>query len=843
MPDKYDARTIQVLEGVEAVRKRPAMYIGDTTSRGLHHMVYEVVDNSIDEALGGHCDNIEVIVHEDNSVSVIDNGRGIPVDIHKTQKKPAVEVVMTTLHAGGKFDHRVYKVSGGLHGVGVSVVNALSEWLEVEVRRDGKIFHQKYKQGKTISKLTVIGKSKKSGTRVIFKPDRDIFQTTKFSFDILANRLRELAFLNKGLNIKLADERTEKEAAFCFKGGIAQFVEHLNKNKNPLFKKVIYFEKEKDGINVEIAMQYNDGYAETVYSFANNINTIEGGTHLSGFKSALTRTLNQFCRNKKLFKNTDFSLSGDDVREGLAVVISVKVPNPQFEGQTKTKLGNGEVEGIVASVVNDGLGSFLEENPSVGNKVIEKAKLAARARDAARKARELTRRKGALDSGSLPGKLADCSEKDASLCEIYIVEGDSAGGSAKQGRDRRFQAILPIKGKILNVEKSRLDKVLSNEEVRTIITALGTGVSSDFDIEKLRYHKVILMADADVDGSHIRTLLLTLLYRQMPQLIEKGHVYIAQPPLYKIKRGKREEYIETEAEMDSLLFDLGREGMSLISPAAKKPYTDNQFKDILDRLLEIELLSHSIEKKGIPFLKYLQLKNKKNNKLPLYLIEQEKGQEVFLYSEKELADFVAKEEKRRGKDVELKEKGGFSTADDTDAETLEVINFYESNDLERLTAKLEKLNLNISDYDYYKDDTAALLKDEQPITKTKKKIKSKSKTKKRKTQTSTEKQLLLLEEEQTKEKTSISSLKELLNVIRDSGKKGLSIQRYKGLGEMNPEQLWETTMNPEKRTMLQVAIEDAVEADEMFTVLMGDAVGPRREFIESHAKDVTNLDV
>ncbi|MCG2712647.1 MAG: DNA topoisomerase (ATP-hydrolyzing) subunit B [Candidatus Omnitrophica bacterium] len=838
MPDKYDARTIQVLEGVEAVRKRPSMYIGDTTLRGLHHMVYEVVDNSIDEALAGYCKKIEVVVYEDNSVSVVDDGRGIPVDTHEKLKKPAVEVVMTTLHAGGKFDHRVYKVSGGLHGVGVSVVNALSEWMEVEVRRDGKIYHQKYEQGKTATKLTVIGKSKKTGTRVFFKADREIFPDIKYSHDILTNRLRELAFLNKGLVIQFSDQRIEKEVEFCFKGGIAQFIEHLNKNKIPLFKSVVYLEKIREDINVEIALQYNDGYAETVYTFANNINTIEGGTHLTGFKSALTRTLNQFCKNKKLSKNQEETLSGDDVREGLAVVISVKVPNPQFEGQTKTKLGNSEVEGIVASVVNEALGNFLEENPTIGNKIIEKAKLASRARNAAKKARELTRRKGALDSGSLPGKLADCSERDAALCEIYIVEGDSAGGSAKQGRDRRFQAILPIKGKILNVEKSRLDKILSNEEVRTIITALGTGIGSDFDLEKLRYHKLIIMADADVDGSHIRTLLLTLLYRQMPQLIEKGHVYIAQPPLYKIKRGKREEYIETEAAMDSLLFDLGREGVKLKNNKNQKQFTDNQFKDLLDLLLGVELLSRSIEKKVIKLFQYLSLKDKKTGKLPTYkIIVEEKGQ--FIFNENELAEIVKIEEKRRGKDLDIKEIGGFGSTDETDAESLEVVSFHEAADILKVMNKLEKIGLDITDYEA-EEEPENIDADDLSL---KSKKGAKTKISAAKSIMPKGKQLLMLINEQTKEEESISSLKELLNIIRSSGKKGLTIQRYKGLGEMNPDQLWETTMNPEKRTMLQVVIEDAVEADAMFTILMGDAVEPRRDFIQNNAKYVKNLDV
>ena len=595
----YDATTIQVLEGIEAVRRRPAMYIGDTAARGLHHLVYEVVDNSIDESLQGYCDNIEVEVHPDNSVSVIDNGRGIPVDIHKTEKKPAVEVALTKLHAGGKFDHRVYKVSGGLHGVGVSVVNALSDWLEVEVKRDGKVYHQRYERGKTVSKLTVIGKSSSTGTKVTFKPDKTIFNKVDFSYDTLAQRLRELAFLNKGLKIKLSDERTEKENIFEFKGGIVSFVDYLNKNKVPLHNKVIYFDKEQDGVVLEAALQYNDGYAETMFSFANNINTIEGGTHLSGFKSALTRAINQYAKNKNLSKNGEVGISGDDVREGLTAVISVKVPNPQFEGQTKTKLGNSEVEGLVASCSLDALSAFFEENPPVANKIIDKVVLASRAREAARKARELTRRKGALEGAGLPGKLADCSERDAALCELFLVEGDSAGGSAKQGRDRRFQAILPLKGKILNVEKARLDKMLSNDEIRTIITALGTGIGEEFDATKLRYHKLVLMADADIDGSHIRTLLLTLLYRHMQKLIVGGYVYIAQPPLYKIKRGQREEYIQTEDEMNNLLLDLGREDLKFTNLKNKDTASDNQFKDILGIMVELERHAYILKKKGL----------------------------------------------------------------------------------------------------------------------------------------------------------------------------------------------------------------------------------------------------
>jgi DNA gyrase subunit B len=795
--EKYDATTIQVLEGVEAVRKRPAMYIGDVSTRGLHHLVYEVVDNSVDEAMAGYCKNIVVAVHVDNSVSVTDDGRGIPVDMHKTQKKPAVEVVLTTLHSGGKFDHRSYKVSGGLHGVGVSVVNALSEWLEVEVKRDGKVHHQEFEKGKTASKLTVIGKAKTTGTTVTFKADKEIFSCPlDFSYEILSNRLRELAFLNKGLRIKLVDERADKETEFQFEGGIVSFVEYLNRNKNPLHKKVIYFAGDKDNVSCEVALQYNDGYTESIFTFVNNINTIEGGTHLSGFKSALTRTVNQYCKNKNLLKDSDVPISGEDIREGLTTVISLKVPSPQFEGQTKTKLGNSEVEGIVASIVNDNLSSYFEENPSVANKAVEKAILAARAREAARKARELTRRKGALESTSLPGKLADCSEQDASLCELYIVEGDSAGGSSRQGRDRRFQAILPIKGKILNVEKARLDKALSNEEIRTIISALGTGVGEEFDLSKLRYHKVILMCDADSDGSHIRTLLLTLFFRQMPQLMEKGHIYIAQPPLYKIKRGKREEYIESEKQMNNLLFDLGIEGLTLVRTSDKKEFKDKQLKELLLLVLEFDRYAVAIGRRGVKLSKYLSFKHKKTKKLPVFMVKVEENTQ-FLYDDEELAKAINKLEKDLGKDVEIDAKSDY------------VVEFYEARDLEKIIDRIEKTGFEITQV--FEPDTQAK-----------------------------KKPFKMIAQDETKE---MATLKECLDYVREIAKKGLTIQRYKGLGEMNPTQLWETTMNPETRTLLKVTMEDAVEADEMFTILMGDQVDPRRDFIEKHALEVRNLDI
>ncbi|MFH1790442.1 MAG: DNA topoisomerase subunit B [Candidatus Omnitrophota bacterium] len=693
---KYDATTIQVLEGVEAVRRRPAMYIGDTTVKGMHHLVYEVVDNSIDEAMAGVCDTIDVSIHGDNSVTVADNGRGIPTDIHKTQKKPALEVVMTTLHAGGKFDHRVYKVSGGLHGVGVSVVNALAEWLEVEVKRDGKVCLQEYERGKATTALKIVGKSNSTGTKVTFKPDKEIFgDKLKYSFDILSNRLRELAFLNKGIKITLRDERDDKEAEFCYKGGIVSFVEHLNKNKNALHNKIIYFTKEKDKIIAEVAMQYNDGYTENIFSFANNINTIEGGTHLTGFKSALTRTLNQYCRSKNLLKE-GISLSGDDGREGLTAIVSIKIPNPQFEGQTKAKLGNSEVEGIVEAITNEGLSAFFEEQPTLANRIVEKAIVAARAREAARKARELTRRKGALESGSLPGKLADCSETDASMTELYLVEGDSAGGSAKQGRDRRFQAILPLKGKILNVEKARLDKVLSNEEIRTIITALGTGIGEEFSLEKLRYHKIILMCDADVDGSHIRTLILTFFYKQMHALIAKGHIYIAQPPLYKIKRGKREEYIETEDDLNNLLIELGTEDIEVKRVRDKHIVSTKQLKDLLGIIADLQGLVRTIEKRGVKFPYYVTLMNKKTKKLPLFMIKVE-GKPTFLYDENELAKIVKQAEKEMGKEVVIRESGSTREKEGT-GPVLEVTEFYEARELDNITSKLRAMHVDIEDY-------------------------------------------------------------------------------------------------------------------------------------------------
>lgn len=802
----YDANNIQILEGMEAVRKRPAMYIGDTFTRGLHHLVYEVVDNSVDEALAGFCTDIEVVIHEGDSVSVTDNGRGIPVDIHKAEKKPAVEVVLTTLHAGGKFDHDSYKVSGGLHGVGVSCVNALSSWLEVEVKRDGKIYHQRYEKGITKSKLTVIGKTKTTGTKVTFKADETIFtQISKYSYDTLAKRLRELAFLNKGLIIKFIDERDgkQKENEFVFKGGIVSFIEDLTEKKEIIHKKVVYFQKEKDNIQVEAALQYDTGYSENVFTYANNINTSEGGTHLSGFRSALTRVINNYAKSKKLLKD-NITIVGDDTREGLTAVISVKIPDPQFEGQTKTKLGNSEVEGIVASTTLDALSNFFEENPPIANKIIEKVITASRAREAARKARELTRRKGALESGGLPGKLADCSQRDPALCEIYLVEGDSAGGSAKQGRDRTFQAILPLKGKILNVEKSSVDKILSNEEIRTIITALGTGVGSDFSLENLRYHKLIIMCDADVDGSHIRTLLLTLLYRQMRPLIEAGHVYIAQPPLYKIKRGKREEYIESEEEMSEMILDMGTEGVKFNKIKGNKNYNSGQFKDILNTLVDLERIIGIFNRKGVDFEKYIENFNQKSKKMPKYVMKVG-GEIYYLTSDDELAKLTNASE---------------------DAKYSEI---FEHDDLELIQDRLSKHDLTCLDY------TKPIISKPIEVNVGNKKSSIKN------LDEPVLKPVFLIENDN--DRSECYSLQEVLEYVRNQANKGIYIQRYKGLGEMNPQQLWDTTMDPQRRTILKVTLEDAVEVEKTFTMLMGDEVAPRRAFIEAFAHEVKDLDI
>ena len=786
---KYTSSNITVLEGLSAVRKRPGMYIGDTGVRGLHHLVYEVVDNSIDEALAGHCDFVEVALNLDGSITVTDNGRGIPTDMHRTEKKPAVEVVLTVLHAGGKFDSNSYKVSGGLHGVGVSCVNALSEWLEVEVRRDGEIHHMRFERGKTVKQLEVIGHCKESGTKITFMPDHEIFETLQFSWDILTNRLREMAFLNRGVQVILEAEGGNKREEFKYEGGIAEFVKHLNTNKSPLHEDVIYFEKEKDGTTVEIAMQYTDAYNENLYSYANNINTHEGGTHLSGFRSALTRTINAYGKANKMIKDDKVGMTGDDIREGLTAIISVKVQDPQFEGQTKTKLGNSEVAGIVENVVNEELSTYLEEHPASARKFIEKAVLAASAREAARKARELTRRKGALDSAALPGKLADCSERDPSKCEIYIVEGDSAGGSAKQGRDRTFQAILPLRGKVLNVEKARLDKILGNNEIQTMITAIGTGIGKDdFNIAKARYHRIIIMTDADVDGLHIRTLILTFLYRQMKELIENGYIYIAQPPLYKIVRRKREEYIQNDNELTRILMELGTDGIVANGPDGEELLDTEALKTVLMQLSKLEPLIDLVRRKQIDVADYLA-QRREDGTLPLYAIMCGSGKE-------KVTRYAFDEEELRVINEHFEGEGRpFLYVD------------IQSN--KRIQEQMDVLaGMGV--------DSSRLLSGED---------------------------VLFTLHEGGEKVDEVVHLMDLLQKIRDLGKKGMTIQRYKGLGEMNPAQLWETTMDPARRRLVKVVLEDAIKADQIFTILMGDEVAPRRDFIESNALNVRNLDI
>ncbi|SJZ38953.1 DNA gyrase subunit B [Trichlorobacter thiogenes] len=788
----YGAGSIKVLEGLSAVRKRPAMYIGSTASAGLHHLVYEIVDNSIDEALAGHCNEVTVTINTDGSITVVDNGRGIPTDMHPTEGRSAAEVVLTVLHAGGKFDNDSYKVSGGLHGVGVSVVNALSKWLDLEIRRDGKIWRQTYHRGEPQAPLEVTGNTRRRGTKVTFMPDEEIFETTEYSFDILSQRLRELAFLNAGVRIKINDERADgKSHDFFYEGGINSFVEYLNRAKTALHQKPIYFKGEKGGVEMEVSMQYNDTYDEKIFSFANNINTHEGGTHLAGFKAALTRTMNTYAAGNNLTKNAKVAISGDDLREGMTCVISVKIPQPQFEGQTKTKLGNSEVKGYVESLLNEKLAVYLEENPQVAKRILEKSIEAARAREAARKARDLTRRKGALDLGGLPGKLADCQEKDPALCELYLVEGDSAGGSAKQGRDRRFQAILPLKGKILNVEKARFDKMISSQEIRTLITAMGTGIGKDdFDIAKLRYGRIIVMTDADVDGSHILTLLLTFFYRNMQELVERGHLYIAQPPLYKVKRGKKELYLRNEAALQTFLLEEGAEELILSMEKGDRSYIGKQIIPVVRQLIEWRALFEKVVKKGIP-ADLLDLLIRAGVKPG---IEEVAGLESYLNIMQGLIDDCDYQYQAEDERVTFRIGNLRSVIDN---QTLLVLAGHEYELLVESNRKVAELMAG---------GLARL-------------------------------------EENGKGLLETSRHEELLTYFLDYAKKGLAIQRYKGLGEMNPDQLWETTMNPENRILLQVKIEDVVEADQIFTVLMGDQVEPRREFIELNALNVVNLDV
>ncbi|MBI4481849.1 MAG: DNA topoisomerase (ATP-hydrolyzing) subunit B [Acidobacteria bacterium] len=797
----YTAEHIKVLEGLEAVRKRPAMYVGSTGPTGLHHLIYEVVDNSVDEAMAGFCNRIEVTIHIENSVTVVDDGRGIPVDLYRDKGKSAAEVVMTMLHAGGKFDNVSYKVSGGLHGVGVSVVNALSERLDLEVWRDGKVYEQSYSRGIPMTDFRQTGHTQRRGTKITFKPDPGIFETTDFSYEVLSQRLRELAFLNRGLTITIEDQRSDRKHAFHFEGGIASFVEYLNQNKTALHEPPIYFSAERDGVLVEAALQYNDTYTEILFSFANNINTHEGGTHLIGFKSALTRSINSYASANNLFRDVKENLQGEDVREGLTAVVSIKLPQPQFEGQTKTKLGNSEVKGILETVVHERLSGFFDKNPLVARKIVLKAIDAARARDAARKARDLTRRKGALDSANLPGKLADCQERDPQLSEIFIVEGDSAGGSAKQGRDRRFQAILPIKGKILNVEKARFDKMLTNQEIVTMVQAIGAGIGDkDFDLSKLRYHRIIIMTDADVDGSHIRTLLLTFFYRQMPQLVEKGHVYIAQPPLFKVKKAKSEIYLRDEKEFTEYLMKHATEDLTVVIQKFNAEYKGAELIQVLKKLTDFNVV-------------FLKLKKRlSDDKIIRILLSHIGGKEGLLAYDLSIKQLFENRNLLEQLDAQFRE-GGYETKLRFDEEhslfeielgsptngTM-VINweFVSSPEFQRLFA----LYKEVADFD-------------NPP--------------------------LLVAENGTQR--VLHSKEELLEQIIAAGKKDLVIQRYKGLGEMNPDQLWDTTMNPRTRRLLQVSIDDAVETDEIFTILMGDAVEPRRKFIEDNALNVRNLDI
>jgi DNA gyrase subunit B len=827
--DDYGADKIKVLEGLEAVRKRPAMYIGSTGPTGLHHLVYEVVDNSIDEALAGYCRNVNVTIHIDGSVTIVDDGRGIPVDMHESGR-PAAEVVLTVLHSGGKFENSAYKVSGGLHGVGVSVVNALSEWLELEIWRNGLVHQQRYERGTPTGDLYVTGKTEKRGTKITFKADPEVFESTDFSFETLSQRLRELAFLNAGVTITIDDERDDKHHAFVYEGGIREFVEFLNKNRTPVNEKPVVMAGERDDIAVEIALQWNDGYAETTYSFANNINTTEGGTHLSGFRAALTRTINHYAGKNSLAEKLTESVSGDDIREGMTAVISVKIPQPQFEGQTKTKLGNTEVKGIVEGVVNDRLGAFLEENPSIARRIIAKVVEAALAREAARKARDLVRRKGALDNMALPGKLADCQERDPAKSELYIVEGESAGGSAKQGRDRRFQAVLPIKGKILNVEKARFDKMLSHEEIRTLIAALGTGIGEDeFEAAKLRYHRVIIMTDADVDGSHIRTLLLTFFYRQMRALVDEGRIFIAQPPLFRAKRSRQETFIKDERELEAFLIRRAAESRTVVLPSGREIAGGD--------------LEHRLEKLMV-FRKFLQIVERRNTgrKAILALLEGEARDKTF-WSDKSRVEALAKHlsapavEAKAVEDpehqawaVEIEDRtAGYGRRSRLD------LDFVTTGEFRTLAAAYQDVRELMMGPVTIRSSAAAVEASEadadgnasEDAAETAKAPKADAAPAKAGKATD----------------DRVESLDELMDYFVGAGRRGVAINRYKGLGEMNPETLWETTMDPAKRTLLEVRAEDHTEADQMFTTLMGDQVEPRRKFIEENALDVKNLDI
>jgi len=821
LDEKYDASKIDKLEGLEAVRKRPGMYIGDPDERGLHHCVFEVLDNSIDEHLAGYCRHMDVAIHVDGSCSVRDDGRGIPVDIHPKWKMPAVELVLTNLHAGGKFGQGAYKYSGGLHGVGAKCVNALSEWFKVEVSRDGKVYCMEFARGVTTRKLTVVGKSKHTGTLITFKPDATIFTiTTEFNFEILANRLRELAFLNPGVEITLSDERIEnKRERFFYKEGIEEFVRQLGKGKQVLHPKPIALTSQKEEVLVDCVLQYNDSYTDQILCFANSIPNTDGGTHLTGFRSALTRAINQYARSNNLLKEKDPAISGDDVREGLVCVLSVKLPNPRFESQTKVKLVNTEIDGLVSSIVYEGLMNYFDANPSVAKRIIDKSLMAARAREAARKARE-TVRKSALTGGGLPGKLADCSDRDPANTELYIVEGDSAGGSAKQGRDRKFQAILPIRGKLINVEKARLDKVLQNNEIRTMITAVGTGIGDGegegaFNLEKLRYHKIIIMTDADVDGSHIRTLLLTFFYRQMPELVKRGFVYIAQPPLYQIARKKRVEYVDDDGQMNRILIQLGTEDVRLRNLADDRVFSQKQLEEILELLESLDKYAQALRRHGGDFADYVEHRDHQTHELPRHLVKVREGNDEavhYFHSEEELAEFgsVNPDLGLFGEEeAEAVTEKGKSEGKNGHSRRARHVELHESKAIAELLNKLAKKGLSVAHY-------AA---QDQPL-------------------------FELIEGEGDKAMAKpLFSIPEILSAVKEVGKRGLQIKRFKGLGEMNPGELFETTMNPEKRKLLRIDLTDAVEAEEMFTKLMGEEVEPRRQFIEDNALNVRNLDI
>ena len=805
---EYTADKITVLEGLEAVRKRPSMYIGDTGINGLHHLVYEVVDNSIDEALAGYATGVEVTIHNDNSITVKDDGRGVPVDMHKDLGMPAVEVVMTVLHAGGKFDHNSYKVSGGLHGVGVSCVNALSDWMEVEVHRNGMAHSIRFERGVTTRKLTPLHAVSDRGTTVTFHPDKEIFtETTVYEWNRLATRLRELAFLNSGVRITLTDERGDevRSETYWYEGGISEFVKHLNTNKSLVHPDVIYMTRERNGLTVEVAMQYNTDFQTTIFSYANNINTHEGGTHLTGFQGALTRTVNSYAKEHNLLK-AEKPVTGDDTREGLAAVISVKVPDPQFEGQTKTKLGNSEVKGVVESVVNECLGTFLEENPDVAKQIVNKAMVASNAREAARKARELIQRKGVLNGCSLPGKLVECEERDPAKTELYIVEGNSAGGSAKGGRDSKFQAILPLRGKVLNVEKARTDKVLANKEIQDLIASIGCGIGEeDFKLEKLRYHRIVIMTDADVDGSHISTLLLTFFFREMKPLIEGGYVYLAKPPLYKVTKRKNERYIDSDEQLDRYLIQLGYEDIKVSWASNGEFLTYDDIHRITGFVERGQKITQGLHRHGVDPSRYFTMERDGEFPTKLIIVHESDGSatESYIYTPEEEANCIAEAEKRLPP-IQLPENA------DPDAPkplhpAIDIINLYEARDCAELGREIKEAG----------QDPKTLFYGETP--------------------------LMMIHKND--EERPVNSMMDLFNAVKLSGREGLKIQRYKGLGEMNAEQLWETTMNPATRKMIQVTIDDAVEAERMFTLLMGDAVEPRREYIERHAAGVKDLDI